>query len=160
MYACAEGNEALVKTLIEHHALLDTQVQFTQCYTTNDLNWEELRLKQGLPWGLPLTIDPYFSLNNHVCNNARILFTCRTCALVHQTTRALFPLYYFHYTECFSCKLEFIIDVMKHDIFVWFSLSLLRYLTTSKFIHWLIWTSCPGPHCLLQLWKVTCTCAR
>ena len=27
MYACADGNEALVKTLIEHHALLDTQVQ-------------------------------------------------------------------------------------------------------------------------------------
>ncbi|KAL9955461.1 hypothetical protein ACROYT_G036789 [Oculina patagonica] len=26
MYACADGNEALVKTLIEHHALLDTQV--------------------------------------------------------------------------------------------------------------------------------------
>lgn len=26
MYACANGNEALVKTLIEHHALLDTQV--------------------------------------------------------------------------------------------------------------------------------------
>lgn len=38
MYACAEGNEALVKTLIEHHALLDTQVQFTHCYTTNELN--------------------------------------------------------------------------------------------------------------------------
>lgn len=27
MYACADGNEALVKTLIKHHALLDTQVQ-------------------------------------------------------------------------------------------------------------------------------------
>ena len=27
MCACADGNEALVKTLIEHHALLDTQVQ-------------------------------------------------------------------------------------------------------------------------------------
>ncbi|KAJ7384423.1 Ankyrin repeat and BTB/POZ domain-containing protein 2 [Desmophyllum pertusum] len=26
MYACADGNEALVKTLIEYHALLDTQV--------------------------------------------------------------------------------------------------------------------------------------
>lgn len=27
MYACADGNEALVKTLIEYHTLLDTQVQ-------------------------------------------------------------------------------------------------------------------------------------
>lgn len=36
MYACADGNEALVKTLIEHHALLDTQVQFMDCYTTNN----------------------------------------------------------------------------------------------------------------------------
>jgi len=30
MYACADGNEALVKTLIEYHALLDTQVPNNQ----------------------------------------------------------------------------------------------------------------------------------
>jgi len=37
MYACADGNEALVKTLIEHHALLDTQVEFMHCDTTTNL---------------------------------------------------------------------------------------------------------------------------
>lgn len=44
MYACADGNEALVKTLIEHHALLDTQVQLTDTirYVFGDIHYDNL----------------------------------------------------------------------------------------------------------------------
>ena len=44
MYACADGNEALSKTLIEYHALLDTQVKSTSLlsFFCNDERYSNL----------------------------------------------------------------------------------------------------------------------